>query len=288
MTSCEFLNEVLNSDICPKNFSGIYERFQIYQEKAWGTLVEFARVCDKNSISYQLAYGSLLGAVRDGGQIPWDYDIDVFVPYEEKKQLVDALNRDLSDEYIFYCPEIDEKCRHFIMRLAPKGFDTDSLHVDVFYLTGLADSESEKQQQIAEIKRLSSLRTDKLMNLFQLLKYSPKNFIPVLLNRIKVLHLSIDDISHLYYAICSKYKSKESDYSVSADIFSDWYIFPKNIWKTMTINISGVEFRIPVDYQSILTMEYGDYLAIPPLAHRIKELMHHYRKAEGQNKKLIN
>ena len=49
--------------------------------------------------SYQLAYGSLLGAIRDGGQITWDYDIDVFIPYEERGQLIEALNRDLKSEF---------------------------------------------------------------------------------------------------------------------------------------------------------------------------------------------
>ena len=85
MKSNEFLEEVLRSDICPDDFEKIYSEFQDYQQMAIDALNEFHRICEKNKITYQLAYGSLLGAIRDGGQIPWDYDVDVIVPYEEKR-----------------------------------------------------------------------------------------------------------------------------------------------------------------------------------------------------------
>ncbi len=88
MDSSQFVNEVLNSDICPEGFEAIYEGFQTYQSDVLKVLKEFHRVCEKNGVTYQLAFGSLLGAIRDGGQIPWDYDIDVIVPFEEKGKLM--------------------------------------------------------------------------------------------------------------------------------------------------------------------------------------------------------
>lgn len=58
-----------------------------FQEVIWKGLVDVTKICDQNQIWYQLAYGSLLGAVRDNGQIPWDYDIDIFVKYSDRKKL---------------------------------------------------------------------------------------------------------------------------------------------------------------------------------------------------------
>ena len=84
MNNEEFINEALTNKACPPNFKEVYNRFIVYQKEALNTLKEFHRVCEKNHIPYQLAFGSLLGAVRDGGQIPWDYDIDVMVPYSSK------------------------------------------------------------------------------------------------------------------------------------------------------------------------------------------------------------
>ena len=77
MDSNQFYDEVVNSSLCPKDFDTIYREFRQFQEDTLETLREFHRVCEKNNVSYQLAFGSLLGAIRDNGQIPWDYDIDV-------------------------------------------------------------------------------------------------------------------------------------------------------------------------------------------------------------------
>ena len=87
MNAIEFVKEVKDSNICPKDFDKIYEEFKFYQKAALDTLDEFHRVCEKNNIPYFVQYGSLLGLIRDGGQIPWDYDVDVVVPYSEKANL---------------------------------------------------------------------------------------------------------------------------------------------------------------------------------------------------------
>jgi len=83
MKAQQFVDEVKISGLAQNNFSEVYNDFRHYQKLAIGTLQAFSRVCEQNGISYQLAWGSLLGAVRDGGQIPWDYDVDVFVPYQD-------------------------------------------------------------------------------------------------------------------------------------------------------------------------------------------------------------
>ena len=93
MTSEEFLKEVLSSPQCPDNFEEIYKEFQKYQKVTMDTLIEFHRVCEKSNIEYELAYGSLLGAIRDNGQIPWDYDIDVFVAFKDKARLIETLKK---------------------------------------------------------------------------------------------------------------------------------------------------------------------------------------------------
>ena len=165
MNKDDFEKEVLSSDICPKNFRDIYKEFVSYQKLAMNTLNEFHRVCEKNGVPYQLAYGSLLGAIRDNGQIPWDYDTDVFVPFEEKEHLINALKSDLDSNYYFYCPENNEKCRHVIMRLAPNGYRTEVLHVDVFYLVGSPGSAIEREKYVTSIKRLADSRYEKLVSI---------------------------------------------------------------------------------------------------------------------------
>ena len=91
MKAKQFIDEATSSGLVQENFQEVYVKFQRYQNLAIRTLQAFGQVCERNGIPYQLAWGSLLGAVRDGGQIPWDYDVDVFVPYKEryiKRQII--------------------------------------------------------------------------------------------------------------------------------------------------------------------------------------------------------
>ena len=64
-------------------------------------LVEFDRVCRKNNIDYWLEYGTLIGAARHGGFIPWDDDLDVTLLKKDRKKLIEALKKDLQPPYYF-------------------------------------------------------------------------------------------------------------------------------------------------------------------------------------------
>ena len=148
MNAQEFINEVHNSGIMPVDFDKNYTEFQKYQQMAIDALNDFHRVCEKNRIDYQLASGSLLGAIRDNGQIPWDYDVDVYVPFQQKRELIEALKKDLDAKYYFYCPEVNPRCRHMIIRITPKGYRSEYVHVDVFYITGTPDNSLQRNYRI--------------------------------------------------------------------------------------------------------------------------------------------
>lgn len=70
-------------------------------------LTEFDRVCRKNGIKYSLTGGTLLGAVRNGGFIPWDDDADVSMLRDEYEKFKSVLERDLDHER-FYFQDIEE------------------------------------------------------------------------------------------------------------------------------------------------------------------------------------
>ena len=70
---------------------------------------EIHRVCEKNNIKYGLMAGSALGIVNYKGFIPWDDDIDVCVERKDWNNFIEALKKDLSDEFYFQCFETDKK-----------------------------------------------------------------------------------------------------------------------------------------------------------------------------------
>lgn len=277
MTSEEFLKEVLSSPLCPDNFEEIYKKFRKYQKITMDTLIEFHRVCEKSNIEYELAYGSLLGAIRDNGQIPWDYDIDVFVAFKDKERLIETLKKELDDKYYFYCPEVNQKCRHVIMRLAPKGYRSEALHVDVFYYVGTPNSVEERKLHIEQIKRTAHTRYCKLVNCKEEAGGNVKKYIRLMLDKMKYSMKKIEDLKNEYEKLCQMYPIDKSDYLVSADVFADWYEFPRILFEETELfhTVDGT-FRIPKQYAELLTLVYKDYMNIPDLDTRIREVMTHF------------
>lgn len=71
-----------------------------YKEIAMDILIDFDRICRENGIKYSLAYGTLIGAVRHKGYIPWDDDIDVIMLRDEFEKFI-AVKDTLMDDHTF-------------------------------------------------------------------------------------------------------------------------------------------------------------------------------------------
>ena len=85
----------------------MFEEIRPLQEKQLQILKEFKRVCDKNNLDYFLAFGTLLGAVRHEGYIPWDDDVDVCMNYSDYVALDKACNRDLKEGFFLQSDKLD-------------------------------------------------------------------------------------------------------------------------------------------------------------------------------------
>ncbi len=283
MNSVEFLEEVKKSPMCPEHFEEIYSEFQVFQKAALDTLLEIHRVCEKNSIAYQLAYGSLLGLVRDGGQIPWDYDVDVIVPYEEKEKLVEAFSKELDGKFYFYCPESDEKCRHVIMRVAPVTYRTEALHVDVFFFIGTPEDGEERARFAKRVKALSDARYNKLVNIKEESLGDPVRMLKMFLRKkLPATFTNVKAIRQEYSKLCTAYSSAASTYCISADIFATWKDIPSALlWETKLVQCGYGTVRVPVHYEKLLELMYGDYRTVPPLESRIREVINHHRRIKA-------
>lgn len=70
-------------------------------------LDEFVRVCQAHDLRYYLVGGTLLGAVRHQGFIPWDDDIDVAMPREDYDRFAQIASEELGPQYFYQCPDTD-------------------------------------------------------------------------------------------------------------------------------------------------------------------------------------
>ena len=85
-------------------------------------LKEFDRICRKYNIKYNISFGTLLGAVRHGGFIPWDDDIDVTLRSEDFDKLDEIMKKELDDKkYYFRCPANEENNHLIFKHIERKG-----------------------------------------------------------------------------------------------------------------------------------------------------------------------
>ena len=79
------------------------------QEVELMILKDVVNLLDKHDLKYYMYGGSLLGTIRHKGFIPWDDDIDVCVERKDWNKFIEALKKDLSEDFYFQCFETDKK-----------------------------------------------------------------------------------------------------------------------------------------------------------------------------------
>ena len=94
----EYINEnsLKEETICGFKVSSEMKRFWAAEQKV---LAEIIRICEKYDITYYADYGTLLGAIRHNGFIPWDDDIDICLKRNDYMKLLQILPKELPKNY---------------------------------------------------------------------------------------------------------------------------------------------------------------------------------------------
>ena len=93
------------------------EHLRDMQLAEWDILCHVARICERHDIPYWLDGGTLLGAVRHGGFIPWDDSIDVCMPYELFERFVKVAQKELPDHLFVQTPKTEPSLRQFMCKV---------------------------------------------------------------------------------------------------------------------------------------------------------------------------
>lgn len=243
-------------------------------------LRSFADYCEKNGLRYYLYAGTLLGAVRHKGFIPWDDDIDVVMPrpdYErfysmaKQKRITPNLDIDtyrMSDHSI--CPFIkleDNRTDGHELNL-PDSFHT-AVWVDIFPLDGVPNDEGEQRKLFKEQKRL-----------IKLLDLCTRQYVPC---KNPLRHLK----RYIIWKIFSGIDYREIDRKLESNAMKYDYDSSNLIGNTVycagineiiakqgfdvpvELEFEGSLFYAPGTYKQYLTKLYGDYMKLPPLNQRV-------------------
>lgn len=237
-------------------------------------LKEFVRICNRFSLRYYLTGGTLLGAVRHQGFIPWDDDIDVAMPREDYDRFAQIAPQELDPQYFYQSPDTDpyyflsyNKIRKNGTEIYEERFENGKFHkgifIDLFPLDfcpapglvchflfnvlavmsyrGQVDS-GERYVPYEELSGKIGYTVLRLLSKRQILKF-----------RKHLLGLShwLSSGSHvvLYSGAYGYYREVMP---------KEWY-FEEN-----TLKFEGQNFFVPADAQSLLTQVYGnEYMTAP-------------------------
>ena len=237
-------------------------------------MVEFDKVCKKHNIQYYLDGGSLLGAVRHGGFIPWDDDIDLAMPREDYERFI-QLGKEFEEPYFLQTPFSDPESFYSFAKV--RNSNTTALNIfkyqkfnhgiwisifplDVFPLTKEAE---DVYSQICKLTyenstymRMKNPYLD-AKNRNRIAKYSGRNPFE-----------TFKEIQRL----CSQFNGSDSKYwgtlTITIREFRRKALLRKSYDTVILKEFESMQFPIPSGFDDVLTQEYGDYMKLPPIEER--------------------
>ena len=243
---------------------------ELHQVQA-GLLKKLVYVCEEHKLSYFLAFGSLLGAVREHRILEWDDSVDVVMPYEDYSALLQLPETVWGDGLFLQTSETDPEYPKYYAKLRNSNTamilaeyaEVDMNHgifINIMPLVSLAYDPGERKKQIRDARLYKTFMelkpAGKTGSSFQLyasamLALTPEKLIPERREAFKEKMLRYEKTaSRDCFALAGE---RSLDLALPKKWFSeavDW-------------EFEGMQVRIPVGWKEWLQLRYGDYMKVP-------------------------
>lgn len=252
-------------------------------------LLAFDAFCKEHSFSYSLAYGTLLGAVRHGGFIPWDDDIDVLMPrpdYERMLSMNEPISRSLNLGFanIRQSNNGDPLYPSTYTKLINKDIETSEsyaaialnqrLFIDIFPIDGIDDVTSPQSNFLKNYWKKSLLLASCLAHSESPIKEAARALLRVIASDPYLLASKLDDSLQ---SLDWESSTLVSDISSSSPKFF-WTLPKDEFMTTEEMEFEGHVFPVMKCWQQALENWYGpDYMELPPEDKRITHKMKAWR-----------
>ncbi len=267
------------------------EQTRELQKEVLDLLSKFDAYCQKHGLQYFLAEGSLLGAVRHKGFIPWDDDIDIMMPRDDYEKLIRCWGTNTIDQmkllhhstykryYLPFAKVITVGPTNFqsLMRIADEELLGPG--IDIFPLDPCKNLLS--REQIYLCRKMRKYRNAVLTKVGYI-KRLPAKARYFWLSRIFSERQLLRKIDQLM----QKYKEEDTEYIAN---FASSYPIHRECFKrswfsqTLRVPFENIMVNIPSGYAEILATIYGDYMTLPPVEKRVNR--HSYKWIGPEKKK---
>ena len=250
-------------------------------------LCDLDSICKKYDLKYFAVFGTALGAVRHGGFIPWDDDIDVGMLREDYDTFIRVVEKEMGDKYQIMTPEVDKNYACCVTKFQRKGtrfvsylsdkLDCDQcIFIDIFPFDCIAPT-----SQKAKNQQLITLFLDRLIYLcgsahpiipYEGMKHHIYAVICWCIHYVlKIFHFSPRVIYRMFVKECAKYNHmKLKNYTSFGDGASLKYHAKYNeIFPIKETKYEDISIQMMNNTDVHLKRTYGDYMQLPPKEQRI-------------------
>lgn len=261
------------------------------QQVSFEILKRIKGLCDKLGLKYVLAWGTLIGAIRHHGFIPWDDDVDIMMPRPDHDKLIhymlthkeeiaplQVFNSETCKDYPYLLTRISDS-RYVVHTDNEKDFGL-GVFVDIYIEEGAGNSKEQALSILNKTHGLVSLLflSTRQRYVFGLTKGWKKRLIKI--PAFVYAHLMGKNYFKrqiMSYVDAADYANSSWVADITWATHPEKEVFPKTIFDNfIEVEFEGEKFRAPKDYDKVLRQVYGDYMQLPPEKDRIA---HHFYSA---------
>lgn len=244
-------------------------------------LDEAHRICEDANIKYYIIGGTALGAVRHGGFIPWDIDMDIAMPRDDYDRFKIACESSLNDRFIYrdYMNTRSFTRPHALISIKGTSLKTRTakynvhekdlgIYLDIFPLDNAPDDRDQQIKQASAIRRINRKRYIKMARMYD--KSMVKKIVKEI-RKLSLFYVSIDDLNAELDHEMRRFESCDTRYmcSMASHYSYEKQCMPKEIYGVpQLVKFEDREYFAPAKIEEYLTRIYKDYMKLPPESDR--------------------